>query len=114
MRANDSSNTPLEFIYEAADCRMFYTAPMVNDVTMVWKGVADRMFGGDNKKAQCVQNSTGDKSTVSAGGQAKGGSVPSPASNPPSVSNMATSIVSGMGQCGWVALAAVMTGLLVL
>ncbi|KAF2007965.1 hypothetical protein P154DRAFT_453317, partial [Amniculicola lignicola CBS 123094] len=74
LRRNDASKTPLEFIYEAADCRMFYTAPMINDVTMVWKGVVDRMW----KNGTCVTGSTGDKSSVSAGGQNKGGQVPPP------------------------------------
>ncbi|KAL1602739.1 hypothetical protein SLS60_006160 [Paraconiothyrium brasiliense] len=76
LRRDDPSKTPLEFIYEAADCRMFYTAPMINDVTMVWKGVVDRMFR--NGTSQCVQGSTGDKSSVSGGGQTKAGSVPPP------------------------------------
>jgi hypothetical protein len=78
LRQNDSSQTPLEFIYEAADCRMFYTAPMINDVTMVWKGVVDRMFREDNRKVACVQGSTGKASSVSGGGQSRSGSVPSP------------------------------------
>lgn len=77
LRRNDVSKTPLEFIYEAADCRMFYTAPMINDVTMVWKGVVDRMFR--NGTANCVKGSTGDKSSVSGGGQTMAGSVPPPA-----------------------------------
>ncbi|KAF2444240.1 peptidase S41 family protein [Karstenula rhodostoma CBS 690.94] len=77
LRRDDPSNTPLEFIYEAADCRMFYTAPMIGDVTMVWKGVVDRMFR--NGTAKCVEGSTGDKSSISGGGQAKAGSVPPPA-----------------------------------
>lgn len=77
LRRDDTSNTPLEFIYEAADCRMFYTAPMINDVTMVWKGVVDRMFR--NGTSKCVQGSTGDKSSVSGIGQTKAGSVPPPA-----------------------------------
>lgn len=76
LRRNDHSKTPLEFIYEAADCRMFYTAPMINDVTMVWKGVADRMFR--NSTSRCVQGSTGDPSSVTGGGQTKSGSLPPP------------------------------------
>ncbi|ORY09755.1 hypothetical protein BCR34DRAFT_365903 [Clohesyomyces aquaticus] len=68
LRKGDESQTPLQFIYEAADCRMWFTAPMINDVTEVWKGVADRMW----KNTTCVQGS------VSAGGQDKGGSLPPP------------------------------------
>ncbi|PSN65502.1 hypothetical protein BS50DRAFT_496323 [Corynespora cassiicola Philippines] len=74
LRRNDASKTPLEFIYEAADCKMFYTAPMVNDVTQVWKGVADRMFR--NGTNMCVMGSTGDPSSISGGGQMRSGNVP--------------------------------------
>lgn len=73
LRQNDASATPLEFIYEAADCRMFFTAAMVTDPTELWKGVADRMFKGAAGMEQCVQGSTGDASSVSAGGQKRAG-----------------------------------------
>lgn len=73
LRQNDASGTPLEFMYEAADCRMFFTAAMVSDVTALWKGVADRMFKGEGGMAQCVTGSTGDASSVSAGGQKRAG-----------------------------------------
>ncbi|KAJ8110887.1 hypothetical protein OPT61_g6385 [Boeremia exigua] len=71
LRQNDASGTPLEFVYEAADCRMFFTAAMVTDVTQLWKGVADRMF--KNGTNMCVTGSTGDPSSVSAGGQKRAG-----------------------------------------
>lgn len=75
LRQGDASKTPLEFIYEAADCRMFFTAAMVSDVTQVWKGVADRMFrtGGGKGLAMCVEGSTMDKTSVMGGGQFRGG-----------------------------------------
>ncbi|KAF1920546.1 hypothetical protein BDU57DRAFT_18030 [Ampelomyces quisqualis] len=75
LRQGDESKTPLEFMYEAADCRMFFTAPMVSDVTQVWKGVADRMFRTENGTgmSMCVEGSTMDKSSVSGGGQFRGG-----------------------------------------
>ncbi|KAF2630108.1 hypothetical protein BU25DRAFT_336304 [Macroventuria anomochaeta] len=71
LRQNDASGTPLEFMYEAADCRMFFTAAMVTDVTELWKGVADRMF--KNGTDMCVKGSTGDPTSVSAGGQKRAG-----------------------------------------
>tara|TARA_R110002003_G_scaffold702_7_gene21138 strand:+ start:8797 stop:10047 length:1251 start_codon:yes stop_codon:yes gene_type:complete len=75
LRQGDASKTPLEFMYEAADCRMFFTAAMVSDVTQVWKGVADRMFREDEGMglSMCVEGSTGDKTSVSGGGQFRGG-----------------------------------------
>ena len=60
-------------MYEAADCRMFFTPAMVSDVTALWKGVADRMFTGEGGMQQCVQGSTGDATSVSAGGQKRAG-----------------------------------------
>lgn len=71
LRQNDASGTPLEFMYEAADCRMWFTAPMITDVTELWKGVADRMF--KNGTSMCVKGSTGDPTSVSAGGQKRAG-----------------------------------------
>ena len=71
LRQNDASGTPLEFMYEAADCRMFFTAAMVTDVTALWKGVADRMF--KNGTSMCVAGSTGNPTAVSAGGQKRAG-----------------------------------------
>ncbi|KZM22602.1 uncharacterized protein EKO05_0009561 [Ascochyta rabiei] len=71
LRQNDASGTPLEFMYEAADCRMWFTAPMITDVTELWKGVADRMF--KNQTNMCVAGSTGDSTSVSAGGQKRAG-----------------------------------------
>ena len=71
LRQNDASGTPLEFMYEAADCRMFFTAAMVTDVTELWKGVADRMFKNGTDK--CVAGSTGNPTSVSAGGQKRAG-----------------------------------------
>jgi hypothetical protein len=63
LRRNDDSQTPLEFVYEAADCRMWFTAAMVHDVRVLWKAVVDTTW----KKQECVQGSTGDQSSVSGG-----------------------------------------------
>ncbi|KAF2729874.1 hypothetical protein EJ04DRAFT_446327 [Polyplosphaeria fusca] len=65
IRKNDDSVTPLEFVYEAADCRLFYTGDMVRDVTNVWKKTVDARWG-DAKKT-CVEGSTRDKSSLSGG-----------------------------------------------
>lgn len=65
---NDTSVTPLEFVYEAADCRLFYTADMVRDVTNVWKKTVDGQWGDAN--SVCVDGSTGqESSTPTAQGQ---------------------------------------------
>ncbi|MCJ1312728.1 hypothetical protein MMC25_006404 [Agyrium rufum] len=48
----DADQVPAQFIYEAADCRAYYTPAMIVDVTQLWKTVADTKWGG--KKANCV------------------------------------------------------------
>lgn len=46
IREGDVSETPLQFRYETADCRVFYTPDMVVDETSVWKTVADVVWNG--------------------------------------------------------------------
>lgn len=48
FRKGDPSNIPLQFIYEPADCRIFYTPEMAVDMTAAWKTVADSAFNGVN------------------------------------------------------------------
>lgn len=45
-REGDTSNTPLQFVYEPADCRIYYTPAMAVDQTAMWKSVADSAFNG--------------------------------------------------------------------
>ncbi|CEJ82043.1 hypothetical protein VHEMI02135 [[Torrubiella] hemipterigena] len=42
---------PSQFVYEAADCRKYWTKDMLTDITNVWKATADSAFNG----AACVQ-----------------------------------------------------------
>lgn len=46
--------TPLQFIYEAAECRLFYTLDNYLERETVWQAAARAMFGD----AQCVEGST--------------------------------------------------------
>ncbi|KAF9700862.1 hypothetical protein EKO04_000746 [Ascochyta lentis] len=101
LRQNDASGTPLEFMYEAADCRMWFTAPMITDVTQLWKGVADRMF--KNGTSMCVAGSTGDATSVSAGGQKRAGDgtiAEGKAVNSPQRSGASRKGVTAMDQMG--------------
>lgn len=52
----DATDIPLQFIYEASDCRILYTKAMTVDVTAIWKAVADTTWGG---KSHCVAGSLG-------------------------------------------------------
>jgi Peptidase family S41 len=55
IREGDASQTPLQFIYQPADCRIFYTAEMTVDVTALWEKVVDVTWGGDS----CVAGAVG-------------------------------------------------------
>jgi len=46
LRPNLADGTPAQFVREQADCRLFWTEPMINDVAAVWKATADAAFHG--------------------------------------------------------------------
>lgn len=51
VRYNDTSATPLQFMYEEADCRLYYTPEMTVDITSLWKAAADARW---SDKGKCV------------------------------------------------------------
>lgn len=64
IRDNDTSNVPLQFVYEASDCRILYTKAMTIDVTAIWKAVADTTWGG---KSHCIAGDLGGYPTSKMG-----------------------------------------------
>lgn len=54
--------TPLQFVYEAAECRLFYTVENYLHQKSVWKAAAKAMFGG----GKCVDGSTKGKGSLHA------------------------------------------------
>ncbi|KAH7010325.1 hypothetical protein EDB80DRAFT_892328 [Ilyonectria destructans] len=48
------NSLPLQFVYEAAHCKMFYTTEMVFDVTKIWEAVAEIAWNG----GKCVPGSS--------------------------------------------------------
>ena len=52
-RRNDTE-TPVHFVYEAVNCRLFYTPETVLSVTKMWNAVTDVAWNS----AQCVPGST--------------------------------------------------------
>ena len=58
------SETPLQFAYEAADCRLFFTPAMITDITVLWKAAASLLSGSDSAYDICVQGSTGQPSAA--------------------------------------------------
>lgn len=59
IRLDDDTVTPLQFVYEAADCRLFYTAPMLAMQSLVWSAAYNSMW----KNGSCVAGSTGHPSS---------------------------------------------------
>ncbi|KAK4890915.1 hypothetical protein LTR27_010488 [Elasticomyces elasticus] len=61
IREGDESVTPLQFVYEAADYRFFYTSAMILDQGLVWKRAYDLRW----KNGSGVPGSTGHPSSLS-------------------------------------------------
>jgi Peptidase family S41 len=55
------SDFPLHFLYEAADCRLFFTPASIKNVSALWDQVVDVTWNG---KAGCVRGSTGHPSAL--------------------------------------------------
>jgi len=53
LPGNVNDGLPAQFVYEAADCRLFYTPPMITDATAIWKNAADAAWNG----VDCVSGS---------------------------------------------------------
>ncbi|KAF5847731.1 hypothetical protein GGP41_008997 [Bipolaris sorokiniana] len=63
LRVNDTSGVALQFIYEEADCRLYYTPEMTVDITAVWRAAADTKWG--DKKCVAGGNYSDEKRDVS-------------------------------------------------
>ncbi|KAG5928950.1 hypothetical protein E4U42_007582 [Claviceps africana] len=44
LRDNVKDGLPAQYVYEPSDCRLYWTAPMINDVTEIWKAAANAGF----------------------------------------------------------------------
>jgi hypothetical protein len=73
FRIGDTSSTPLQFVYEAADCRIWYTREMLYDPTFLWGRVASIAFasnytpGTPYQSPYCIQGSTDQPTSLSGG-----------------------------------------------
>ena len=68
IRIGDTSLTPLQFVYEAADCRIWYTAEMLTDPTCLWSRVASIAFNnGTFDSPYCIHGSTKNPTSLSGG-----------------------------------------------
>lgn len=65
----DSTFTPLQFRYEAADCRVWYSLEMAFDITAVWRRAAREAFAIGPKATEvfagCIKGSTDAPSSLS-------------------------------------------------
>lgn len=58
LSQNDTAGIALQFVYEEADCRLYYTPEMTVDITALWKGAADAQWGQGGK---CVAGGNSDQ-----------------------------------------------------
>ncbi|KAI9767093.1 MAG: hypothetical protein M1840_005882 [Geoglossum simile] len=77
--------TPLQFAYQAADCRIFYTPQTVYNYTALWQYAADAIW---SKPSLCVQGSTGFATT----GTNKTDFVGPPSGTPGTFTNLTTQL----------------------
>jgi phosphotransferase system IIB component len=56
LAIDDDSGVALQFIYEEADCRLYYTPEMAVDAQSIWKAAADAQWG---KSGKCVSGIPG-------------------------------------------------------
>lgn len=62
-REGDPSGTPMQYIYEAADCRMFYTADTLLHPEAMWAAA----WTANTDRTKCVKGSTMHPSSISGG-----------------------------------------------
>jgi hypothetical protein len=61
QRQGDKTDTPLQFIVEQSDCRLFDTIESFLDPVLLWKRAVDAKWG----EGKCVEGSQGDKTAIS-------------------------------------------------
>jgi hypothetical protein len=59
-QVRNTSTIPIQFAYEAADCRIFYTPQTIYNYTALWQYAADAIW---SKPSLCVSGSTGFSTT---------------------------------------------------
>lgn len=64
IRVGSAPDDPLQFVYQASDCRLFYTGDMIRDIRQLWLAAA-KFAGGDD--SVCVPGSTDGPGTGSDG-----------------------------------------------
>ena len=105
----DDTRTPLQYVYEAADCRLWWQAAHITNITTAWSLAASTAFGLNNVDpwSTCVEGSTGHPSSLSGDDKLYNNGVPvnvttgkSPASNSNSSSSSSSESTGGNGGSG--------------
>lgn len=63
LRSNVADGVPAQYIYEAADCRLYWTAAMISDISEVWKSAANSAFNGAKCAAGGISRSEHTRTT---------------------------------------------------
>ncbi|KAG4219939.1 hypothetical protein PC116_g31582, partial [Phytophthora cactorum] len=58
LRGNLEDGIPAQFVVEESDCRLWWTAPMVTDITEQWKAAATAAFKGGKCAYGAIDPST--------------------------------------------------------
>ena len=66
LRGNVNDGVPAQFVKEDADCRLYWTAPMINDVSEVWKSAANAAFNGAKCAHGAISGSSNARRAVPA------------------------------------------------
>lgn len=72
-RLGPDDDIPQQFVYEAADCRLWYTPEILKDPGALWQRVVDVTWGNGEESSEklasewCVEGSTGHGTSVSGG-----------------------------------------------
>ena len=72
FRIGDETSTPLQYVYEASDCRLWWTHEMLYDPTFLWQRVAELAFRNRTgtkfvDSPFCIQDSTTHGTSISGG-----------------------------------------------
>lgn len=82
LRDNVEDGVPAQFIAEEADCRLYWTLPMITDITAVWKAVADSAWNGAACAYGGISSSSSERAAAApkrrAAGDVAGGRVARP------------------------------------
>ncbi|KAI4865197.1 hypothetical protein F4820DRAFT_306162 [Hypoxylon rubiginosum] len=64
LRGNLEDGTPAQFVVEESDCRLWWTAPMISDITELWKAAATAAFKGGKCAYGAIESPTNATSTT--------------------------------------------------